>query len=150
MDVKTRFLGIDFGDKRIGIAVSDEDKIFSFSRDFLTNNNELYIKLLKIIKEENVSKIVIGYPLNFKSEQTIQTTKVIAFRNKLDEFLNKNFLPLELVFFDERFTSKIAQCRLIDSGCNKKARRNKGLVDSISAQIILQDYIDKNKNLLIN
>lgn len=150
MEAKTRYLGIDFGDKRLGIAVSDEDKIFSFPRDYLENNNELYNRLLRIIKEENVSKIIIGYPLNFKSEITVQTSKVIEFKNKLDEFLNKNFLRLELIYFDERFTSKIAKCRLLDSGCNKKTRRDKGLLDSISAQIILQDYIDKTKNQLIN
>lgn len=150
MEIKTKYLGIDYGEKRIGIAVSDENKKYSFLRDHVINDKQLREKLLKIIRAENISKIVIGYPLNFKSEKTIQTLKIEEFKNQLENFLKKNSVSAELVFYDERFTSKIAESSILNSGLKKKRRQDKGLVDSISAQIILQDYIDKLKNINTN
>ncbi len=146
MEIKTKYLAIDYGERRIGIAVSDENKKYSFSRNHLNNDKNFLINLLNIIKEENISKIIIGYPLNLKSEKTIQTLQVEEFKNTLEEFLKKNSVCLELVFFDERFTSKLAQASLISSGLKKQKRKEKGLIDSLSAQIILQDYIDKTNN----
>jgi len=146
----TKYLGIDYGEKRVGIAVSDENKKYSFSRDFIENDAKFYSSLLKIIREENISKIVLGYPLNMSSEKTNQTLKVEDFRNKLEEFLKKNSAKAEIIFFDERFTSRIAESYIKDSGLKKSNRQNKGLVDSASAQIILQDYIDKTNNSIIN
>lgn len=105
--------------------------------------------MLVLIKEENISRIIIGYPLNFKSEKTIQTIKTEEFRSNLEKFLDKNSLKTELIYFDERFTSKLAAESILNSGMNKKKRQEKGRVDSISAQIILQDYIDKTNNLNI-
>ncbi|MDQ3020426.1 MAG: Holliday junction resolvase RuvX [Bacteroidota bacterium] len=151
MESYTKYLGIDYGAKRIGIAVSDENKKYSFSRDYVINDNYLLIKLLEIIRTENISKIIIGYPLNFKSEKTIQTLKIEEFKNLLEGFLKKNSIPAELIYYDERFTSKLAACCLLNSGLKKKKRQEKGLIDSISAQIILQDYIDKtNKQNIYN
>lgn len=149
MEKATKYLAIDYGEKRIGIAVSDESKKYSFSREHLLNDNSLYNKLLDLISEENVSLIIIGYPLNFKSEKTIQTLKTEEFRSNLEKFLDKNSIKTELIYFDERFTSKLAAESILNSGMNKKKRQEKGRVDSISAQIILQDYIDKTNNLNI-
>ncbi len=146
MDRITKYLGIDFGSKRVGIAVSDENKKYSFSRDFILNDKKFYENLLKIIKSEFIEKIIIGYPLNFKSEKTIQTLEVEKFRSELEAKLNKNNIAAELVFFDERLTSKIAQDSILMSGLSRTKRQEKGKVDSISAQIILQDSIDKTNN----
>lgn len=149
MEKDTKYLAIDYGEKRIGIAISDESKKYSFSREHLNNDNNTFIKLIEIIKEENISKIIIGYPLNFKSEKTIQTIKTEEFKSNLAVYLGKNSLNTELIYFDERFTSRIAAESILNSGLNKKKRQQKGRVDSISAQIILQDYIDKTNNLNI-
>ncbi len=146
MDRITKYLGIDFGSKRVGIAVSDENKKYSFSRDFILNDKKFYENLLKIIKSEFIEKIIIGYPLNFKSEKTIQTLEVEKFRSELEAKLKKNNIAAELVFFDERLTSKIAQDSILMSGLSRTKRQEKGRVDSISAQIILQDFIDKTNN----
>ncbi len=146
MDNITKYLGIDYGSKRVGIAVSDENKKYSFSRDFILNDGKFFGNLLKIIIEEKIEKIVLGYPLNFKSEKTIQTEAVEKFRSDLETRLKKNNIEAEVVYFDERLTSKIAQESLINSGLSKKKRQEKGRVDSISAQIILQDFIDKTNN----
>ena len=146
MEKNTKYLAIDYGEKRVGIAVSDESKKYSFSRDHLINDEKFLGNLFSVLKEENISKIILGYPLNFKSEKTIQTLKVEAFKNTLEKFLTKKSFPAEIIFFDERFTSKIAADSIVNSGLNKKKRQEKGRVDSISAQIILQDYIDKTFN----
>ena len=142
----TKYLGIDYGEKRVGIAVSDESKKYSFSRNYLLNDKNFPDKLLSIIKEENISKIIIGYPLNFKSEKTIQTLKIEEFKSMLEKYLTAKSINSEIIYFDERFTSKLAEDSIMNSGLNRKKRQEKGLVDSISAQIILQDYIDKTNN----
>ncbi|HMS63632.1 MAG TPA: Holliday junction resolvase RuvX [Ignavibacteria bacterium] len=147
METDTKYLGIDYGERRVGIAVTDGNKKYSFSRDHIENNSNFFVNLLKLIKEENIIKIILGYPLNFKSEKTIQTIKTEEFKTAFEEFLNKNSIKLEIIFFDERFTSKIAESGILNSGMKMKKRRQKGLTDSISAQIILQDYIDKTHNL---
>ena len=149
MEKESKYLAVDYGDKRIGIAVSDENKKYSFSREHLQNDRNLFSNLLDLIKEENIIKIIIGYPLNFKSEKTIQTIKTEEFRNNLEKFLEKYSVKAELIYFDERFTSRLAAAGISNSGLNRKKRQEKGRVDSISAQIILQDYIDKTNNLNI-
>ncbi|MBK8549972.1 MAG: Holliday junction resolvase RuvX [Ignavibacteria bacterium] len=146
MNQNTKYLAVDYGEKRVGIAVSDESKKYSFSREHLINDKKFLEKLLAVIIEENVSKIIIGYPLNFKSEKTIQTLKIEEFKNTLEKFLSGKSVKAEIIFFDERFTSSLAQNSVLNSGLNKKKRQEKGRVDSISAQIILQDYIDKTAN----
>ncbi len=145
-EAATKYLGIDYGERRVGIAVSDDTKKYSFSRDYILNDNRLNLKLQALILKENISRIIIGYPLNFKSEKTIQTLKIEEFKQTFEKFLKKNFIEAEIIFYDERFTSKIAESSIMNSGLKKSKRREKGLVDSLSAQIILQDYIDKNRN----
>jgi putative Holliday junction resolvase len=148
MEIETKYLGIDYGEKRVGIAITDGNKKYSFSRDFMENNVSFFANLLKLIKEENIVKLIIGYPLNMNSEKTIQTLKIETFKNSFEEFLIKNSVNIEIIYFDERFTSKIAESGILNSGMKKKKRQQKGLSDSISAQIILQDYIDKTLNLI--
>jgi len=139
---KTKYLCIDYGLRRVGIAVSDEDKKYSFSRDFLYNNDSLFNKLLLLIKQENISKIILGYPLNFKSQKTAQTLEVENFKRKFETSLLENSINIDIELYDERFTSNIAKQHIISSGLKKKKRREKGLIDSTAAQIVLQDYID--------
>jgi putative holliday junction resolvase len=135
-------MAIDFGSKRVGIAVSDESKKFSFSREHIINDKNLIPNILDFIKKENIEKIVIGYPLNLKSEKTAQTLETEQFSVKLKNHLTSNSIKAEIVFIDERFTSRIAQYNILSSGLSKKKRKDKGMTDSISAQILLQDYID--------
>ena len=142
MKIDTKYLGIDFGLKRIGIAISDTEKKFSFYRDYMLNDKDTYKKIIDIILNENVSKIIIGYPLNLKSEKTEITFCVEKFCEELKPLLVKKEKDIEIVFFDERFSSSLAQENLIQSGLSKKKRREKGILDSMSAKIILQDYLD--------
>jgi len=140
--VETKYLGIDYGLKRVEISVSDSSHKYAFQREHIINDNKLFDKLLKLIGDENVSKIIIGYPLRFNSEKTHSTEDVEKFKEKLSSYLLKKSLTAELIYYDERLTSNLASYNLANSGLSKKKRQNKGLVDSISAQIILQDFID--------
>jgi putative holliday junction resolvase len=144
----SKYLGIDYGSKRIGIAVSDEGKKIAFPRKHIINNENLFFELIKIIKEEDISNIIIGYPENLKSEETNQTLITIEFRKKLVSYLEKENLRVKIDFFDERFTSKLALQKSIESIPSRKKRMEKGITDSFSAQIILQDFIDKNNKII--
>lgn len=146
MESETKYLGIDFGLKRIGISVSDGTKTFAFQRDYLFNDTNLMKSLLIIIKTENIERIVIGYPTKFSSEKTHITDDVEKFSSELKNLLEKENKVCEVVFFDERLTSSLAQYNLNSSGLSKKKRKDKGNIDTISAQIILQDYLDYIKN----
>lgn len=139
-----RILGLDYGKVRIGIALSDESRKFAFGKEFILNNNETLHRILSIIKSENVSAIVIGYPLSLKGNKTAQTLEVIEFENKLKEFINNE--EVKIIRWDERFTSLIARNSLIESGMKKKKRQQKGNIDIVSAALLLQSYLDSTGN----
>lgn len=130
----------------MGLAVSDESLHFSFERGAITNDSKLLDRIYNFIKEEDAGKIVVGYPLNMKSEKTLQTLEVDKFIAALQSFFLSKNEDIEIETFDERFTSKLASDFIAGSSMKKSKRRDKSLVDSISAQIILQDYLDKNIN----
>jgi len=102
--------------------------------------------IYKTIEAENADTIVIGYPLNLKSEKTLQTLEVDNFINNLQSFFLAKKADVKIELFDERFTSKLASDFITNSARSKTKRQDKSLIDSISAQIILQDYLDKNRN----
>ncbi|MCX7834344.1 MAG: Holliday junction resolvase RuvX [Ignavibacteria bacterium] len=146
-NIKDKYLAFDFGLKRIGVAISDENKLIAFPRDYLINEKDVFDKIIDISKKENISKIIIGLPINFKSKETEITKKAKDFGNKLELLIKLKKLNIEILFYDERFTSSIAQDKMINSDYSRKKRREKGILDSLSAQIILQDYLDKEKRI---
>ena len=139
-----KILGLDFGKVRIGIALSDESRTFAFGREFIQNDNKSLSKLKSIIETENVTMIVLGYPVNLKGEKTKQTIEVERFEEKLKSITEP--LKTDVVRWDERFTSKMATDSLIESGMKKKKRQIKGYVDIVSAALLLQSYLDSIKN----
>ena len=131
-----RILSIDFGQKRTGIAITDEMQIIASG--LTTVPSETAITFLKdYFSKENVVKVLIGEPKQMNglaSESTLIIEKfVTAFKTAFPE--------IEIVRVDERFTSKMAFQTMIDSGLKKKQRQNKALVDEIAATILLQDYL---------
>jgi putative holliday junction resolvase len=132
-----RVLAIDYGGKRTGIAVTDTMQIIA-SGLTTVNSAQLIPFLKKYFATEMVEKVVIGMPKNLQNQDTHGTVLVNAFLPKFQETFPD--MPIELV--DERFTSKMAFQTMIDSGLSKKDRRNKALVDEISATIILQGYLE--------
>ena len=134
--MKTKFLGIDYGLKRTGLSITDNDKIFAFPLETV-DTSELITHLKTLIEKENISRIIIGQPRRFSGEYSEVENSIIKFITSLSAFFDEN----EIFRFDERFTSKIAKKSLISSGVKKKLRSDKYLVDKISASIILQDYL---------
>ncbi|WP_394759405.1 Holliday junction resolvase RuvX [Flavobacterium sp.] len=133
-----RILAIDYGQKRTGIAITDEMQIIASG--LTTIASETAIAFLKdYFAKEKVEKVLIGEPKQMNGEPS-QSTEII------EKFINKfkgNFPEMPLERVDERFTSKMAFQTMIDSGLKKKQRQNKALVDEISATIMLQDYLTR-------
>lgn len=136
----SRVLAIDYGTKRVGLAVTDENNIIA-SALATVHASELMRFLTDYFKKNTVSTIVIGEPKRLNNEPS-QSAEAI---NNFVKHLSKTFPEKEIVRFDERFTSKIAFQTMIDGGLGKKDRQNKELIDQISATIILQDYLQKLK-----
>ena len=130
-----RVLGIDYGDKRIGIALSDPMQIITKPFVTLKNNEEFLDELKKIINEKEVEEVVVGYPVGMKGQVTKQTEKVEVFIEKL-----KSTLEIEIVKIDERLSSVSAENILRQQGV--KTGHNKSMIDDTSAAIILQEYLD--------
>ena len=132
-----RLLAIDYGRKRVGIAVSDPLKLIANGLETV-HSKDIFSFLENYFKSEEVDIVIIGYPKqmnNTPSESVVFVNSFIEkFRNKFPD------MPVELV--DERFTSKLAVQSMIDSGIKKKQRQNKELIDKVSATIILQSYME--------
>tara|TARA_B100000287_G_C20007885_1_gene533277 strand:+ start:21 stop:434 length:414 start_codon:yes stop_codon:yes gene_type:complete len=130
-------LGIDFGVKRTGIAISDNEKILA-SGLTTVSTNLIYGFISELFIREEIDFIVVGLPKNLKNQPTDATMQTERFINRLKNIYRNK--PIYTI--DERFTSKIAKRVIVSSGIKKNKRRDKNLVDKISAAIILQDYID--------
>jgi putative Holliday junction resolvase len=131
-----RILAIDYGQKRTGIAVTDEMQIIASG--LTTIPSATTIDFLKdYFSREKVEKVLIGEPKQMNGEPSQSAEIIEAFVRKFNSF----FPNMPVVRVDERFTSKMAFQTLIDSGLNKNQRKNKALLDEISATIMLQDYL---------
>lgn len=137
-----RILAIDYGTKRVGLAVSDPLKIIATALTTVPTQ-ELLPYLQGYMAREEVEVLVVGLPKNLNAEDTNNTAPVKAFVKQLEKVFPH--IPIRLV--DERFTSKIALDTMIAGGSKKKDRRDKGRLDKISATIILQSYMESISNL---
>lgn len=133
-----RILAIDYGQKRTGLAVTDEMQIIASG--LTTIPSETVLDFLRdYFKKEKVEKVLIGEPKQMNNEPSQSAPIIEAF---VEKFINSfPDIPIERV--DERFTSKMAFQTMIDSGLKKKQRQNKALIDEISATIMLQDYLSR-------
>ncbi|WCO02990.1 Holliday junction resolvase RuvX [Psychroserpens ponticola] len=131
-----RLLAIDYGTKRTGVAVTDELQIIA-SGLTTVDTKELIGFLKAYISEESVELFIVGEPKQMNFESSESEVHISKFLEKLKKACPD--IPIKRI--DERFTSKIAFQTMIDSGLNKKQRKNKALVDEISATIILQSYL---------
>ena len=136
----SKYLGIDFGIKKSGVSISDSNKLISFPLETIETKNLLdYIKQISI--DENIEIVVIGKPLRLNNEIHDLEEEIVKFIKSL-----KNYLPnIQVERIDERFTSKISKQIIINSGVGKKNRRDKLIIDKISASLILESYLIQNK-----
>jgi putative Holliday junction resolvase len=138
-DDTERILAIDYGEKRIGIAITDPLKMFSIPLTTINNNPNILINFEKIFRQYNIQKIVVGYPVNEDGSKTKLTEKIEKFSRKLKSKFNK-----EIVFIDERYSSSIAWEHIKEGVTSKKKRRNKALIDMNAAAVILEDFLKNN------
>lgn len=133
-----RILSIDYGLKRTGIAVTDELQIIASGLTTIPSETAISF-LTAYFNKENVAKVLIGEPKQMNGEPSESTAIIEEFVKKF----SKAFPEMKIIRVDERFTSKMAFQTMIDSGLNKKKRRDKALVDEISATIMLQDFLTR-------
>ncbi|WP_353778741.1 Holliday junction resolvase RuvX [Winogradskyella sp. 3972H.M.0a.05] len=131
-----RLLAIDYGTKRTGIAITDELQIIASGLKTV-ETKELIAFLKEYTSTEDVEAFVLGEPKQLNNEPSESELAIKAFLKALEY----NFPKIPVIRVDERFTSKMAFQTMIDSGLSKKQRRNKALIDEISATIILQSYL---------
>lgn len=136
-----RLMAIDYGTKRVGIAVTDPFQIIANGLTTV-HSSEVFDFLKKYFLDEKVDCVVVGNPKRMNNEPSQSAPFVEQF---IKEF-KKHFPLMQLARADERFTSKIAQRTMFEGGLKKKDRQNKELVDEISAVLILQTYLDTIKN----
>jgi len=135
-----RILAIDYGKKRIGLAVTDPLKIIA-NRLVTVSAHAIWDFLKDYFQKEQVERVVVGYPRQMNNEPSDAVLYIDPFLNRFRKLYPE--MPLELA--DERFTSKMAFQTMIDAGLKKEARQNKGTIDTISATIILQSYMEQQK-----
>ena len=133
----SKILSIDFGLKRTGLAITDDAKMFAFGLDTV-ESKVLMDKITSLVKDEKVDEIVIGLPKRLNNEDSHVTENV----RLLKEAVQNKFPLLIVALLDERFTSKMASSAMHTAGATKKQKKEKGLIDKVSATIILQSYLD--------
>ncbi len=133
-----RLMGIDYGDARVGIALSDPLMIMSQGYKTIKNDgtDALYEEIVSIIKEKEVTKIVIGLPKNMDNSQGFRTDATMEFTDKL-----RSFTDVEIEFCDERLTTVSAHGFLNEM--NVRGKKRKETVDTLSAALILETYMKK-------
>lgn len=135
-----RILSIDYGKKRTGIAVSDQLQIIANGLTTV-ETSKIFDFLSEYLQKEDVSCIVVGLPKQMNNEPSENMKRVEPFVNRLKKLYPQ--IPVE--YWDERFSSKMAEQTMRDAGLKKKDRQNKELVDEISAAIILQGYMESRR-----
>ncbi len=136
----SRIVALDYGKVRTGIAITDEMQIIASGLTTIATK-ELLLFLKKYVEEESVERFVVGEPKQMNNTPSESEILILPFLDKLKQAFPE--IPIERQ--DERFTSKMAFQTMLDSGLKKKQRRNKALVDEISATIILQAYLTRKQ-----
>jgi len=139
--IPKRIMGIDFGTRRVGIALSDPLQIIAQSLETIANTPPLISRIRELVEREDVELVVVGMPFNLKGEKGQKGEEVERFILQL-----RSQLPVEVVTWDERYTSTLAHSTMLQMGTRKKERQmDKGRIDAMAAAIMLQGYLDGRK-----
>lgn len=138
----SRWLGVDLGEKRVGIAISDPDGFLASSREVceLKQPNEALNRVIEVFRASGASGLVIGHPLNMDGSRGPAAQKAEQFAEALKEKLG---VPVRL--WDERLTTKAAHSAMIEAGARREKRR--GVVDKLAAQLMLQSFLDAHSEM---
>jgi len=134
-----RILAIDYGTKRVGLAVTDQEQIIASPLDTI-ENKQIFIFLEKYLISTTVDLIIVGFPERSDGSKSEIQDKILNFVSQL----NKQF-KVETKLVDERYTSKLAFRAMIEGGLKQKKRRDKAMIDKISATLLLQEYLNNDK-----
>ena len=134
-----RIIGIDYGRKRMGLAITDPLGLFASPLTTI-NPNDFDSYIDKLMKSETIESFVVGYPVKMNNTPSEAVNDINPFIKKL----KKKYPDIPVFLADERFTSQMALRTMIDGGVKKTKRKNKATIDMISASIILQSFLDKN------
>ena len=137
-----RVLAIDYGRKRVGLAVTDPGQIIA-NRLTTVPTHTIWDFLKDYFQKEDVELVVVGYPRQMNNEASESVRYINPFLKKFQQ----TYPNMKLKLLDERFTSKMAFQTMIDGGLKKQKRQDKAMVDAISATIILQSYLEQKRNL---
>ena len=148
LSTSQKFLGIDYGTKRIGIAISDENGVLAFPKEIVENNKDTFDKIQNILKKENVGEIVIGESVDFSGKLNALSARIEVFILELQEKFN---LPIhkqkEFLTSVEARKGGINKSSLSPSQAHSKVKQIKsGRIDASAAALILQRYLDKVNN----
>lgn len=132
----SKILALDFGLKRTGLALTDDEKMFAFGLETV-NSNVLMQRIGELIESEEVDELVLGLPKRLNNQDSHITQNVLLLKDAIE----KNFPSLGIHLLDERFTSKMASQAMHAAGASNKQKNEKELVDKVSATIILQSYL---------
>jgi len=138
---RKRMLGIDYGTRRIGLALSDPLGIIATPLETIANDNAAVERIAAIVDRERTTTVVVGMPFNLKGEKAKKAVEVETFVALLGKHVRA-----EIILWDERFTSTIAQQTLRTMGAKKKDRQKKSTIDSMAAAIILQSFLSSTKH----
>ena len=131
-----RILALDYGTKRIGMALSDPMCIFATGIGTLIVDDNILVSLKTVIEANHVHRIVVGMPYTLRGETGASAREVLSFIERLGEIFQG---PIET--YDERFTSSMAEQTIIDLGVSRKKRKEKAKIDEIAAVLLLQSYL---------
>lgn len=139
-----RLLGIDYGSKRVGIALSDEGGKFAMPFIVLDNSKKMAVEVMEIAKKNEIKEIVLGESKNYKGEANVILEDSLKFKEELEKF---GFLiHLEPEFMTSVAAERFQPRRQQGRGSDRKRRRVNPMIDASAAALILQSYLDKNKN----
>mgnify|MGYP001423655632 CR=1 FL=1 len=136
-----RVLGIDYGKKRIGLAHTDSEKMIASPLETIFTK-DVFMYLNNYFEKENVDSIVVGNPKTLQNKPALISASVQKFVKQIEK---KFKIPVYMI--DERFTSKMAVKVLVDANIKKDKRKNKSMIDKISATLILQSFLDRKNNI---
>ena len=134
---ENRILALDYGAKRIGVALSDPLMTFAYPHITINNDDKIWNELDRIITEKSISKVIMGYPFREDGKPPSLSQQIDKFKKQLEVRYS-----LEVLLWDERYTSSIATEMMILSNNKRSKRRDKGIVDRNAAAIILQEYLN--------
>lgn len=135
-----RIMALDYGAKRIGVALSDPLFTFAYPHITIKNDSKIWSELDKLVSDKSVAKIILGYPLREDGKPPSLSDKISRFKAELEKRYK-----IEVILWDERYTSSIATEMMILSTTKKSKRRDKGIIDRNAAAIVLQEYLNERR-----